>query len=177
MPRKFFRRLSAPYRGNRASEVWYLKPFHVLLSHPVYFSINRRAVTGAVALGMFIGVLPFVGHTPVAAAAALLLRVNLPVAILSVWVGNPLTYAPIFYGEYRLGAFLLDLPHSEWSLGMPWHELVEQLAATWRPLWLGAVVGGFMLAGVGYAVSNTIWRLTTRSRLRHRAARRRDKPQ
>ncbi|MEZ5564430.1 MAG: DUF2062 domain-containing protein [Gammaproteobacteria bacterium] len=177
MPRKFFRRLSAPYRRNQADRVWYLRPFHALLAHPVYFSINRRTVTGGIALGMFIGVLPFVGHTPVAAAAALLLRVNLPVAILSVWVGNPLTYGPIFYGEYLLGAFLLDLPHSGWHLGMPWRDIVERLAASWRPLWLGAVVGAFMLSAMGYAVSNTVWRLITRSRLRRRAALRRDKPQ
>lgn len=170
MPRKFFRRLSAPYRGNQARDIWYLRPFHAVLAHPVYFSINRRAVTGAVALGIFIGMLPFVGHTPVVAAAALLLRVNLPVALASVWIANPLTYAPIFYGEYRLGAFLLNLPHSGWSLAMPWHELMEQLAATWRPLWLGAVVGGFMMSALGYVVANTAWRLTTRSRLRRRAA-------
>lgn len=172
MPRKFFRRLSAPYRGNQAKDIWYLRPFRALLAHPVYFSVNRRAVTGAVALGMFIGMLPFVGHTPVVAAAALLLRVNLPVAMVSVWVGNPLTYAPLFYGEYRLGAFLLNLPHTGWSLAMPWHELIEQLAATWRPLWLGAVVGGFLVAALGYVVSNALWRLMTSRRLRDRAARR-----
>jgi hypothetical protein len=172
MPRKFFRRLSAPYRGNQRNAAWYLRPFQVLLAHPVYFSINRRSITGGLAIGLFIGVLPFVGHTPVAALAALLLRVNLPVAVLSVWVGNPLTYGPLFYGEYLLGAFLLELPSPALSLDLPLGELLTRLTDAWRPLWLGAIVSALLLSGAGYLLSNAAWRLMTRWRLKHRAARR-----
>ena len=140
MTRKFFRRLSAPYRGNQRNAPWYLRPFQALLAHPVYFSINRRSITGAVALGLFVCVLPFIGHTPVVVVAALLLRVNLPVAVLATWVANPLTYGLIFYGEYLFGAFLLHAAPLEISLGAPWAEFFTQLKKAWRPLWLGAVV-------------------------------------
>lgn len=176
MPRKFFRRLSARYRGNQGTTAWYLRPFQVVLSHPVYFSINRRSITGGLAVGLFIGILPFVGHTPLAALAAVLLRVNLPVAILSVWVGNPLTYGPIFYGQYLLGAFLLDLPPAGLDPGLPFGEIVARLAALWRPLWLGAAVSSLTLAGTGYLLSNAAWRLMTRWRLKIRAERRLDTP-
>ncbi len=172
MPRKFFRRLSAPYRGNQHDTAWYLRPFKALLAHPVYFSINRRSITGALALGLVIGVLPFVGHTPAAALAALLLRVNLPVAVLSAWIGNPLTYGPIFYGEYLLGAFLLDLPPTELSVDLPLGELIAKLTEAWRPLWVGAIISALLLSGTGYLLSNAAWRLTTRWRLNRRAARR-----
>ncbi len=172
MPRKFFRRLSAPYRGNQHDTAWYLRPFKALLAHPVYFSINRRSITGALALGLSIGVLPFVGHTPAVALAALLLRVNLPVAVLSAWVGNPLTYGLIFYGEYHLGAFLLELPPTELSVDLPLGELLAKLRAAWRPLWVGAIISALLLSGTGYLLSNAAWRLTTRWRLNRRAARR-----
>ena len=172
MPRKFLRRLSAPYRGNQRDAAWYLRPFQVLLAHPVYFSINRRSITGGLAIGLLIGILPFVGHTPVAALAALLLRVNLPVAVLSVWVGNPLTYGPIFYGEYLLGAFLLELPPTVLSLDLPLGELLARLTGAWRPLWVGAIVSALLLSGTGYLLSNAAWRLMTRWRLKLRAARR-----
>jgi len=172
MPRKFIRRISAPYRGNQRDAAWYLRPFQVLLAHPVYFSINRRSITGGLAIGLFIGILPFVGHTPAAALAALLLRVNLPVAVLSVWIGNPLTYGPIFYGEYLLGAFLLELPPTALSVDLPLGELITRLASAWRPLWLGAILSALLLSGTGYLLSNAAWRLMTRWRLKHRAARR-----
>ncbi len=172
MPRKFFRRLSAPYRGNQRDAAWYLRPFQALLAHPVYFSINRRSITGGLALGLFVGVMPFLGHTPVVVVAALLLRVNLPVAVLSIWIANPLTYGPIFYGEYLLGTFLLGQPPTALSLDLPWQELIAALAGAWRPLWLGAVVVGVPLAGTAYLLSNAAWRLMTLWRLRRREERR-----
>ena len=173
MPRKFFRRLSAQYRGNQHDSAWYLKPFRALLAHPVYFSINRRSVTGGLVLGLFIGVMPFLGHTPVAVVAALLLRVNLPVAVISTWIANPLTFGPILYGEYVLGSFLMKLPPAGLTMDLPWSELAIALAGAWRPLWLGAIIVGLLLAGAAYLLSNAAWRLTTQRRLRRRAVRRR----
>mgnify|MGYP003519933322 FL=1 len=172
MPRKFFRRLSAPYRGNQDNAAWYVRPFRALLAHPVYFSINRRSITGGLALGVFVGVLPFLGHTPVVVLVALLMRVNLPVAVLATWIANPLTYGPILYGEYLLGGYLLGHPPSDLSLDLPWQELVAGLAGAWKPLWLGALVTGVLAAGTAYLLSNAAWRLMTRWRLRRRAARR-----
>lgn len=171
MPRQFFRRLSAPYRGNQDQAAWYLRPFRALLAHPVYIAINRRSITGGLALGVLVGVLPFLGHTPVVVAAALLLRVNLPVAVIATWVANPLTYGPIFYGEYRLGSYLLGLPPMDLRLDMPWQELALALAGAWQPLWLGAVIGAPLSAGAVYLLGNAGWRLMTRSRMRRRAGR------
>jgi uncharacterized protein (DUF2062 family) len=138
----------------------------------VYFSINRRSIVGGLALGLCIGVLPFPGHTPVVVLAAVLLRVNLPVAVLSIWIANPLTYGPIFYGEYLLGAFLLHQAPSVVTLDLPWVELATALAATWRPLWVGAIVAGLLLAGMAYLIGNAAWRITTLLRLRRRGERR-----
>jgi hypothetical protein len=176
MPRKFFRRLSAPYRGNLDRSPWYLRPFRALLAHPVYFSINRRSITGGLALGVFVGVMPFVGHTPAVVVAALLLRVNLPVAVLATWIANPLTYGPLFYGEYQLGAWLLGAPVPDLDWDLPWQEMVTRLVGAWRPLWAGAIVTGLLLAGFVYAGGNAAWHLMTRWRLRRRVARRRRTP-
>jgi len=172
MPRKFFRRLSAPYRGNHAAPAWYVRPFQGLLAHPVYFSINRRSITGGLALGLFIGILPFVGHMPAALALALLFRVNVPVAIVGTWLGNPLTYGPLFYLEYRVGAGLLGLPPAAMDLHQSWEQWLVQLTSVWRPLWLGAFVVGAVLAAVGYVLGNAGWRLMTRWRLQRRGERR-----
>ena len=173
MPRKIIRRLSARYRGNQATTAWYLRPFRAMLDHPVYFSINRRSVSGGVALGLFIGMLPLPIHTALSVLLGLLLRVNLPMAVLANWVANPLTYAPIFYGEYRLGARLLHLPVENFSMDQSWTELAAGLAEVWQPLWLGSLVGGLVLAGLGYGLTNLAWGISTRWRYRRR---RRNRP-
>jgi uncharacterized protein (DUF2062 family) len=170
MPRKFLRRLSVTYREKHETQPWYLRPFGSLLRHPVYFSINRRSISSAMALGLFIALLPMPGHTPLALLLGLLLRTNLPVTLLAIWVANPLTYAPILYGEYQLGNYLLGVTPGEFSVGSSWAEFRELLARTWRPLWFGAIVAGLLLAVLGYGLTNAAWRANTLWRYRRRNA-------
>lgn len=170
MPRKFLRRLSVAYREKRETQPWYLRPFGSLLDHPVYLSINRRSISRAMALGLFIALLPMPGHTPLALALGLLLRANLPVTLLVIWVANPLTYAPIMYAEYQLGNYLLGVTPSEFRVGSSWAEIRELMARTWRPLWFGAIVGGVLLAVLGYGLTNAAWRVHTLRRYRRRVS-------
>lgn len=174
MPRKFLRRLSVAYREKHEAQPWYLRPFGSLLHHPVYLSINRRSISRAMAIGLFIAMLPMPGHTPLALALGLLLRANLPVTLLVIWVANPLTYAPILYAEYQLGNYLLGVTPGAFSVGSSWTEIRELIARTWRPLWLGAIVGGLLLAVLGYGLTNAIWRVHTMRRYRNRIAQRSD---
>lgn len=168
MARKFLRRLSARFRGNQAPDAWYVRPFAALLAHPVYFSINRRSVVRGLSLGLFIAVLPIIGHTPLVIGLGLLLRANLPVAALTIWIANPLTYGPILYLEYQLGALLLSEPGPDFSLDLPMGELTGLLFAAWRPIWAGAIAAGVMLAVLGYLAGNGGWHLMTRLKMRRR---------
>ena len=128
MPRRFLRRLSVAYREKHEQQPWYLRPFASLLDHPVYLSINRRSISKAVAIGLFVAMLPMPGHTPLALLLGLLLRANLPVALLAIWVVNPLTLAPILYGEYLLGNYLLGVTPGDFSLGSSWAEMRTLMA-------------------------------------------------
>lgn len=161
MPRRFLRRLSVAYREKHEQQPWYLRPFASLLEHPVYLSINRRSISKAVAIGLFVAMLPIPGHTPLALLLGLLLRANLPVALLAIWVVNPLTLAPILYGEYVLGNYLLGVNPGEFSLGSSWAEMRALMARTWRPVWFGAIVSGLLLAVLGYGLTNAAWRVHT----------------
>jgi len=172
MPRKFLRRLSVAYREKRGAQPWYLRPFGSLLHHPVYFSINRRSISSAMAIGLFVAVLPMPGHTPLALVLGLLFRANLPVALLVIWVANPLTYAPILYGDYLLGNYLLGITPGDFRMGSSWAEFGDLMASAWRPLWFGAIVGGLLLAVLGYGLTNAAWRANTLWRYRNRIAQR-----
>jgi hypothetical protein len=167
MPRRYLRRISREYRRNHAA--WYLRPFRAVLGHPRYFALNRRSVTGALAIGVLISMLPFPGHTPIAVMIALIAGLNLGVAALGAWVNNPFTLLPVFYFEYRLGAWLLDLPPQSWPDDVSREWLQTQLGVIWKPLWLGAALTAALTGAVVYVAANVLWRWSATRRLRRRA--------
>jgi uncharacterized protein (DUF2062 family) len=59
------------------------------------------------AIGVFFGLLIPVAQIPFAATLAVLARANLPVAVASTLVTNPVTFGPVYYGAYRLGQVVL----------------------------------------------------------------------
>ncbi len=64
---------------------------------------TRRPVCRGVAIGVFFGVLIPVGQIPVAAIVASFCRANIPAALLSTLVTNPLTRLPLYYLAYEIG--------------------------------------------------------------------------
>jgi len=84
-----------------------LRPFARHLSDPALWRMTRRSVPRAVALGLGVGVLIPVMHTPIAAALAIPSRANVAIAAALTLVVNPLTYAPVYYFCYRIGAWEL----------------------------------------------------------------------
>ena len=167
MPRRFFRQVSDNYR-QKGERPWYLRPFRALLAHPTFFSVSRRSVCGALWVGLFIGLLPLPGQTIIAPLVALLLRVNLPVAIVSVWITNPLTMLPVFYFEYRLGCLILDLPIQPFDIKLSWEWLAQELQDKWRPLLLGSFITATVTASTAYVTVSVVWRTLVTIRYRKR---------
>jgi hypothetical protein len=147
---------------------WFLRPFDFLLSHPIYFSAARRPVCGALWIGLFVGCLPMPGQTILAVFAALLFRVNIPVAAITIWISNPLTFGPIFYLGYRIGAIVLNIPPEAFPAEFEMDWVLEQAALRWKPLLLGSVLLGMSLASVTYLVVSAVWHQLTIQRYRRR---------
>jgi hypothetical protein len=138
----------------------------------MYLALNRRSVAGALAIGALVSMLPIPGHTPIAVIIALLAGVNLGVAALGAWMNNPLTLLPVFYLEYRLGAWLLDLPIQSWPEDVSWEWLQAQLGLIWKPLWLGALIAAIATGLLVYAATSLLWRWSATRRMRRRKAER-----
>ncbi|MCK5360538.1 MAG: DUF2062 domain-containing protein, partial [Gammaproteobacteria bacterium] len=87
MPRKFIKR----YLPDRKSihETSQLRHFRPYLHHPCLWHLNRRTVSGAVAIGLFCACLPMPMEMLIAAMMAILFKVNLPISVTLVWVSNP----------------------------------------------------------------------------------------
>lgn len=76
------------------------------LGHPKLWHWSRRGVALGVGLGVFFGLLIPLAHIPVMAAAAIVLRANLPAAATSTLISNPVTFGPLYYAPYHLGSWL-----------------------------------------------------------------------
>ncbi len=72
--------------------------------------LSRRGIALGVAIGIFFGLLIPIAQIPVSAAAAIVLRANLPAAMGSTLITNPVTFGPIYYLAYKTGAHVIDQP-------------------------------------------------------------------
>ncbi|MFQ5610151.1 MAG: DUF2062 domain-containing protein, partial [Woeseiaceae bacterium] len=107
MPRRVFRKFAVKRHEIGKSRL--LAPFRHLLHEPRYWGIRRRTTVPAFALGLFVAWLPSPGHPIMATLLALGLRINIPVAVVTTLVSNPVTMGPMYYFAYRLGVRILGV--------------------------------------------------------------------
>ena len=69
-------------------------------------------------VGIFFGLLVPIAQIPLSVGAAIVMRANLPAAVSSTLVSNPLTFAPIYYLAYRTGLLVTgdEVRHPEREL-------------------------------------------------------------
>jgi hypothetical protein len=141
---------SAPEATSRWVEPW-RKAYHRFLKirgHP-------REISLGFALGLFVGMSPFMGlHTAIAVLVAALLKWNKISSALAVWVSNPIS-APIIYPlTYLIGAKVLNYEN---SYTLPQHfdlgGLLDIIRGAPELIWVlivGGIVTGIPLAVIGY---------------------------
>lgn len=136
----------------------HLRHFGDLLHDPNLWHLNRWSSAGGVATGLFCAFIPLPIHMFVAAALAILLRVNLPLAVIFTWITNPLTFAPIFIFAYKFGAVLLRLPAQDIAFELSFAWIEEKFIHIWEPLLLGCLILGTASAVTGYIGIRLLWR-------------------
>ena len=74
-----------------------------------------------------------------AAATAIIARVNLPISVALVWITNPPTMPPIFYFTFcrRRG---IDTPARPPNRLSSVSSIFPSMAAIWQPLFLGSLI-------------------------------------
>jgi uncharacterized protein len=143
------------------------------LLHPRLWHFSRRGVAVGVGLGVFFGLLIPIAQIPFAAGAAVLLRANVPAAIGSTLVTNPVTFAPIYVLAHHVGALLLGEFDAEApDFSAPPNTAIEPDASWWRQVWAGILaLGRPLLVGLSlfavaagsltYALIMLGWRIKT----------------
>jgi len=120
--------------------------------------LNRRSVSGAFVVGLFFAFWPVPFQMVLAAAGALIFRVNLPVSVALVWITNPITMPPIFYFAYLVGSWVLNTPPSDIEFQLSYEWLKAELSVIWEPFLLGCLICGIAAAVLGYFSSRFLWR-------------------
>lgn len=103
------------------------------------------------AAGIFCGCFPFFGlQTLLGVALASLVRGNHLLAAAGTWISNPLTYVPLYWFNYRLGAWLIG-PGQGWP-GLEALQSAELASLGWSVasrLLLGSSLVGLVSALAG----------------------------
>ena len=170
MPRRFFRKFAIKRHRFRDSRLF--APFRNLLHDPRYWGIRRRTAVPAFSLGLFMGWMPVPGHPLWGTLVAIACRVNIPIAVLSTFISNPLTMYPMYYSAYRLGRWLLDAPPVAFDFELSLHWFSEKFVTIWEPLTLGCLLLGSASALLGYVVLDLVWRASLRDYQQRKRSRR-----
>jgi uncharacterized protein (DUF2062 family) len=152
-------------------------PFRPWLGHPSLWHLNRRSVAGAVAIGLFCGLIPGPFQMLGSLLLAIPLRKNIPVALAVTFYTNPFTIVPLYMVAFGYGRLLMGhsgeapahLAPSAWDLADVW----QWMLSLGKPLAVGLVALALTLAVVGYFAAALAWRLHVVRAWRRRAAGRR----
>jgi uncharacterized protein (DUF2062 family) len=180
MARKLFRKFMPSV--DKVREVKALSLFGEALFHPALWHLNRRSAAGGVAVGLFCGLIPGPLQMLGAAIVCLVVRVNLPVAIVATLYTNPFTIVPLYLLAYEIGQFVLGAsggkpapPPPDWD----WSALVasanaigEWMLGLGAPLALGVFLLACILATIGYFAVRIAWSIYLRTAWRQRKQRR-----
>lgn len=160
-------RQKMPTQVSIFASAWF-KPFARWFDRPYYWQLNRERAASAVAVGMFCGLMPGPTQMLSALLVAYVVRTNLPLALLTTLYTNPLTYVPLYYCAYQIGARLMygqwghQMPaFPDFSMGHLGVELWQWLICFGKPLLLGMPVLGVILAVVGYILVWNGWQWFT----------------
>ncbi len=112
--------------------------------------MSPKEIAFGVALGNFVGILPFLGlHTVIAIGLAYLLRLNMLIVFLGTQISNPFSFPFILFISAQLGSLvmngsLLDLKFSG-DINIIKHYIV--------PTIIGSVLMGGAVSSVSYFIT------------------------
>ena len=183
MPRKFLRKHLPDVDTVRSYRL--VSMFGAWLHHPNLWCLNRRSVPGAVAIGLFCGLIPGPFQMLGALLVAVPLRKNIPVALLVTLYTNPLTIVPLYILAYGYGQLLLGMPLGampqepflwDWAnIGASLREFAHWTMALGKPLVIGLVALAATLAVAGYLITEFGWRAYVVLAWKARARKRQEK--
>jgi len=166
MPKRFIKRFLPDH--NKIREHKQLRFLRPLLYDPNLLHLNRRSVSGAFAVGLFMAWIPVPFQMVLAAGTAAIVKVNLPLSVALVWVSNPITMPPLFYFAYKLGSWLLGTPAENFDFELSFQWLSQSLVHIWQPFLFGCLLMAAASALLGSLIMRGFWRFVVVQRWQER---------
>lgn len=163
MPKKLLRRYLPD--SKKIKQIKALEFLGDKLHSPNLWHLNRHSVSRAFAIGlwaMYTPPLPW--QQVIAAVLAIYFNANLPIAVALVWITNPLTWVPMYYFAYKIGALTLGME----TFGFEqFSELfsIEKVLELGAPFLLGCAILMHIGAALGYFGIQVLWRRSVRHQL------------
>ena len=146
----------------------FIRLFGSLLNKNNLWSCNRHSISGAVAVGLFCAFIPLPFQMVIAAGLAILCQVHIPMAVVLVWITNPVTIPPMFFSAYLVGNWILDTQEQKFYFEPTLEWFQSALGSILEPFLLGCFVCGVVSATIGFFSIRLLWRLIVIYRLRQR---------
>ena len=153
----FLKLVPAPYKLRRYTAI---RLFGRWTDESRLWQLDRHAVSRAAAIGIYAAMVPLPGQIFIAIALAILFRANLPLSVALIFITNPLTMPPIFYGAYKLGTVLIGYEPLVVKFETSWTWFTQNLDDIWLPLFIGSQLIGFVIGLASYFIVSTIWKNT-----------------
>lgn len=148
MVRRAYKALRHPKLRRRD---WWRKLTQPLMQRELWLPCRDTVATG-LAIGLFFGMIPLIPQSLVAAIAAMKFRVNVPFAVASTWLSNPVTNVVIWPVQLWLGNWFQDflkISPPEMLGTFQVHGLGTVNAATFM---LGATVSAVLLGMLAFPI-------------------------
>ena len=122
-----------------------------------YFATTRRAVSRGLFVGLFWGFIPMPMQMGGVILTTPLFKFNVPIALATVWLSNPITYPPLWYLEYLTGNLILGREGlSDIQLTMEWFQ--NHWDDIVVPLYAGTAFYSTVVSYLIYLLVNWLWK-------------------
>jgi len=122
-----------------------------------YLVFTKKSVSNAVAIGLFIAMIPMPMQMLAVTFMMPFFRFNVAIGVLKCWVSNPFTMPIMYYLEYMLGNFILNLSIADnFELSIGW--FFDNLDKIFIPLYFGTLIFSIVASASGYFLIKILWR-------------------
>ena len=138
----------------KIKELKILKIFGKLLHKREIWSLSRKKILGGVFIGMLVAFIPMPFQMVLVAFLAILFKVNFPITLPLVWITNPFTMPFIYYIEYEIGNFVLNVKD---PIVFSFETMNENIGEIALSLYTGTFFVSIISAFTSVFIINLLW--------------------